>query len=521
MPRILLPSLLAAALAFSSAHAAPEEAPTTPGASVFDDIDLLVDIRHELADGYVEEPDTREMTERAVRGMVTALEDPYTTYLTTEELEPFDRYVRGSFTGIGAEIDVHENRPRIVTPLEDSPAWNAGILARDVILEIDGQSTEDMSVPDAVKRLQGEPGTQVRLKVRHESGQEQEITITRAVINVHTVRGFLRDAQGKFDYLLDDERGIGYLRITQFSEATAGEVRKALEELQAQGAKAIILDVRFNPGGLLQSAVEISDMFLPAGETIVSVKGRKVREQTYSSTDKDVFADIPVVVLANEASASAAEIVTGALGDNERALVVGARTFGKGSVQQVKMLEGGNGALKITNAYYYVPSGRLIHRRPKAETWGVDPSEGAYVSMTPDAVRAMLERRRESDVLEKREAASQQAVTPEWIRENLLDPQLAAAVEAARGKLETGDWPTVGESNAAALSKANERATLQMRRDLLMERLREVEEDLEALEGGEATAGGDSTEAEVTAAPTDPAAVQERVEQAETANPPQ
>ncbi len=506
-----------------AAWAVPEGggvAEVAEGGSVFREIDLLVDIRHDLVQGYVEEPDTRKMVEHAVRGMVESLEDPYTTYLTTEELEPFERYVRASFTGIGAEIDMEDGRPLVVTPLEDSPAWNAGLLAGDVILEIDGASTQEMPRSEVVTRLQGDPGTKVRLRVRHETGEEAEIQITRAVINIQTVRGFLRDDAGQYDYLLDDQHRIGYLRITQFSETTTAEVRRALEQIKAQGARALILDVRFNPGGLLQAAVEISDMFLPAGQTVVSVKGRKVREQVYAATDKTVLPDIPVVVLANEASASAAEIVTGALSDSGRALFVGARTFGKGSVQQVKMLEGGGGALKMTNAYYYIPSGRLIHRRADAETWGVDPTDGAYVPLSGSDVRDLVRVRRESDVLRKREAAgSAEPVTPGWVREHLKDPQLAAAVEAVLGRLETGEWPRVGESNTQALVRESERKNLEVRRDRLREQLDLVEEELRTLAGGEPTpaeTNGATLNGEETVSPTDPAAVQKKVDAAET-----
>lgn len=494
--------------------------------SVFDQIDLLVDIRHELVDGYVEAPDQQKMIEAAVRGMVESLNDPYTSYLSPDELDPFERYVRGSFSGIGAEIDTSDGRPRIVTPLEDSPAWKAGVLAGDIILEIDGESTQDMTLPDAVKKLTGEEGTQVELLVRHESGEEQRIKITRAVINIQTVRGFRRDSDHHFDYMIDDANKVGYVRITQFSERTAGELRTALDQLKKNGVKALILDLRFNPGGLLQSAVEVSDMFLGAGKKVVSVKGRVVPEQTYEATADDVMPDVPIVVLANEASASAAEIVTGALSDNGRALFVGTRTFGKGSVQQVKMLESSQGALKLTNAYYYIPSGRLIHRREDAEVWGVDPAEGAYVPLTPEQVRTMLEVRRNADVLRDDNGATDAAVTPEWIESELKDPQLAAALRAALGRLQGGEWPQVGRSGKEELIREVKRQNLALRRDLLKERLDEVEKELRDLQaGGPVTAdstdsetAADNGEADLPAAevsPTDPAKVKERVEEAE------
>ena len=453
--------------------------------SAFDQLDLLVDIRHELVSAYVEAPDETKMIEAAVRGMVESLNDPYTTYLNADDLEMFEHNVRGSFSGIGAEVDIHENRLRIVTPLEDSPAWKAGVMAGDIVLEIDGESTLNMKLTDAVKRLTGPAGTDVNLHIRHESGEEASITITRDVIKVQTVRGYKRDANQHYDFIIDDQHNVGYVRLTQFTENTADELRDALTQIKSQNAQGLIIDVRFNPGGLLESAVEIADMFLSEGQTIVSVQGRVVPKQVFSATDDTLLPDMPIVIVANEASASAAEILTGALKDNGRALFVGSRTFGKGSVQQVRQLDAGQGALKLTNAYYYIPSGRLIHRRDDSQVWGVDPAADSYVPMSPQQVRDMVKLRRENDLVRQDNGTDHTAVTPEYIAEQLKDPQLAAALQAVVGKLETGSWPKVGQSNADELVKANKRANLVLRRDLLQQRLDEVQQELEAFDAGE------------------------------------
>ena len=454
-----------------------------PALSVFDQLDLLVDVRHEIVSNYVEEPKQDEMVRAAVRGMVESLDDPYTVYISPDELEPFDKAVRGSFSGIGAEVDIHENRLRIVSPLEDSPAWKAGVMAGDIVLEIDGVSTEGLKITECIQKLTGEEGTDVTIKVRHESGEEVVLTITRARISVQTVRGFLRGDDGKWDYMLDDARGIGYVRITQFTDQTAEAMTQAVGELVARDAKAIILDMRFNPGGLLESAVEVSDLFLGEGKRIVSIKGRRVPEVVHSAKDDGTIPEVPMVVLANDASASAAEIVTGALSDNDRAVFIGTRTFGKGSVQQVRMLESNAGAIKITNAYYYLPNGRNIHRRENADVWGVDPTPGFYVPMTPEQTRTLLKARRESDVLKPGNGNHNGSVTPAWIREHLADPQLAAAVDAAIGKLDTGDWPKVGQDGTDELVKVAKRQSLITQRDLLKDRLATVEAELAKLEG--------------------------------------
>ena len=481
-------------------------------ADAYDQVQLLVDLRHELANEYVDEPDQQEMVEGAIRGMIEALDDPYTQYFPIEEFQAFNENVQGEFTGIGAEVTIENNRLHIVTPLEDSPAWESGVMAGDTVLEIDGTDTLNLSIDDAIKLLKGPAGTEVNIKVRHASGEEQDITITRAKIEVQTVRGFNRDADHRYNFYLDPEKQIAYIRLTQFSQRTAEEALDVMRDLKGQGVRGLVLDLRFNPGGLLDAAVTLSDAFLDEGQTVVSVRGRNVPEQVFKSTGDNLMGDTPVVVLANSFSASASEIVAGALADNDRALFVGERTFGKGSVQQVKMLQGGQGALKITNAYYYLPSGRNIHRRNKAEgePWGVDPTEGAYVSMDAEARRAMIDARRERDRIDDGNGTlTEQLITPQWIESTLLDPQLAAAHRALLGKLESGDWPTVGQSNADALAMAAEQANLLRQRELLEETLAEVNQKLAMMEAGEMPeADGDKTEASVepetdTAAPSE------------------
>ncbi|MEM6459595.1 MAG: S41 family peptidase, partial [Planctomycetota bacterium] len=412
----------------------------------------------------------------------------------------FNESIESEFTGIGAEVSIENNRLHIVTPLEDSPAWKAGVMAGDTVLEIEGTDTFDLPINDAIKLLKGPAGTDVTIKVRHANGEEATLTITRDRIEVQTVRGFARKADHGYDYFLDRDAGVGYLRITQFGVPTAGEVEAKLRELKDDGLSALILDLRYNPGGLLDAAVKISDLFLTEGQTVVSVRGRAVPETVYRSTGDTLLPDVPVVVLANPFSASASEIVAGALSENDRALFVGERTFGKGSVQQPKMLSGDQGVLKITNAYYYLPTGRNIHRRADAETWGVDPSADAYVPMNPDQRRQRIEARRARDIIDAQNGSGSpdETVTPDWIEDTLKDPQLAAALRAIRGKLDTGDWPAVGKSNADELVRLAEREQLNRQRELLEESLAEVNEKLRKL-GSDEPAGTTDAEAEAQA----------------------
>ena len=449
-------------------------------------VDLLTHVRHEIEADYVEEPDMDAIVRAGVRGMVEALNDPYTNYISPEELEQFDKAIRGTFSAIGAEIEAYENRIRIVTPLEDSPAWEAGILAGDLILEVDGESTEGMTVNEAVDRLTGKEGTPVVLKVRHESGEEQEIRIVRARIDVPTIKGWRRTADNHWDFMLDSKNKIGYIRITQFVDKTAGALRDAIETLHEDGARGIILDVRFNPGGLLEAATEISDMFLAKDQVILTVKGRNAREHVTRATDEGSITDLPIVILANERSASASEILTGALADNNRAKFIGTRTFGKGSVQQVKMLVAG-GAIKITNAYWYTPSGRQLHRKSdESETWGVDPEDGFYVPMSFEDMREMAEVRRNSPWSRANGEAKLPTITPQWIDTELKDPQLSAGLRAMVGFLDTGDWPAVGEAGAEHLARQAQHDELIRQRDFLRERLGELEAEIERLASGEA-----------------------------------
>ncbi|MCC7192822.1 MAG: S41 family peptidase [Phycisphaeraceae bacterium] len=454
---------------------------------VFDQLDLLVDVRHQIVGGYVEKPDEKKMMESAVRGMVESLNDPFTIYIPPDDLPQFTKAISGTFVGIGAEVDTFQNRVRIVSPLEESPAWKAGVMAGDILLEINGQSTLNMKINDAITKLQGEEGSIVKVKVRHDTGEEVDLTITRARINVQTVKGFRRNGDSHWEFMIDESNKIGYIRILQFTDKTASELKAALDRLTAAGVKGLILDVRFNPGGLLQSAVDVSNMFLDKGKRIVSVKGRIVPESVEYANGQGEIPPIPMVVIANEASASAAEVVTGALSDNNRAVFIGTRTFGKGSVQQVYPLDNELGALKMTNAYYYLPNGRNIHRRENSETWGVDPADGYYVLMAPNEIKTMIEIRRDSDVLRKGNGKSEASVTPEWIKTKLADPQLAAALQAVQGKLLTGVWPKVGESGAAQLAKRTKHDNLQRQREQLAQRLDEIDAELDKLDGNIAT----------------------------------
>ncbi len=452
--------------------------------------DSFVDVQREIVRHYVEEPDPDKMMRGAIEGMIKTLDDPHTNYLPPEELEQFDKNTRGSFSGIGAVISSRDGQLIVVSPLEDSPAYEAGIKAGDAILEVDGKSTEGETTTQAVKRITGPEGSQVELKIRHENGVEKVVSVTRRTIQIQTVKGFRRNAEHHWDYWLNAEKGIAYINLTQFSGNTSDMLRKAIGEInEGSKLKGLILDLRFNPGGLLSQATEISDMFLDKG-VIVSTEGRTSPKEV-AEADPATVGDFPIVILVNQYSASASEIVSGALKDNQRATIVGTRTFGKGSVQQVRGLAGGNGAIKVTTAYYYLPSGRSLHRRTESEVWGVDPTDGFYVPMSGEQIEKMQEARQASDVINADDGNKAPAITPEWLRDTRFDPQLAAALEAMGTRLETGKFKPLGADNATLQSHLSERKNLEQRRERFQEGLDELNKKLKELDDKIAKISGD------------------------------
>lgn len=457
--------------------------------------DPLVDVRQRIVRYYVTEPDEQAMLEGAIDGMIDTLDDPYSTYFTARQLESFEKQTRGTFSGIGAEIEVRDGVLTIVSPLEDSPAFNAGIMAGDIILQINHEPVpEDITATEAVERITGPEGTKVHLKIKHLSGDIVDLSITRQRIEIQTVKGYQRDAEGHWDFMLDPQQKIGYVRMTQFSGPTYEKLVEALNDLTDRDMAGLILDLRYNPGGLLESAVQVANLFLEDGQ-IVSTRGRATQPRSFDAKRSGTLAQFPMIVLVNEGSASASEIVSGALKDNQRAIVLGTRTVGKGSVQQLMPLEGDEaGGVKLTTSHYYLPSGRNIHRREEAETWGVDPNEGYYVPMDVDRRIEMMKLRREGEIIRPDNgdpADHTMPTSPKAIREKLKDDQLAAAVEAMLGRLKDGRFKPTGQSNATLLAHLSERETLIRQQQVLQERLAKVDEELERLAGLIIEKGGD------------------------------
>ncbi|MCL4193036.1 MAG: S41 family peptidase [Thermoguttaceae bacterium] len=368
---------------------------------------LLVDTIDEVERNYVKDISRRELIEAAIRGVLREL-DPYSSYIDPREMRQFRTSVESEFGGIGIQIAVDEGQLKVLSPLVGTPAYRQGILAGDRIVAIDDQPTESLSIDDAIQRLKGKEGTSVTLTVIHPNKTEPEkITVTREVIHVQTVLGDHRKADDSWDYMLDAKKRIGYVRLTGFSRNTAAELRQALKQLKEQDLKGLILDLRFNPGGLLSSAIEICDMFIAEGR-IVSTKGRNTPERVWDAKKDGTYEGFAMVVLVNRFSASASEIVAACLQDHKRAVIIGERTWGKGSVQNVIELERGENdsaagsALKLTTASYHRPSGKNIHRFPGADEddeWGVTPDEGFQLKLSDIDLVRLVEDRRKRDVI--------------------------------------------------------------------------------------------------------------------------
>jgi carboxyl-terminal processing protease len=459
-------------------------------------LDELIEVKTIINQRYHAKPDEQKLLDGAIKGMVDALDDPYTEYVPASDAQEFNKGLTGEYVGIGAQIEKKDGWLTIVSPLEDSPALRAGIMANDRIKYIDETSTFDITADDCVDLLLGTPGTDVTLTV--ERGDEEfKLTITRERIKTRAVKGLHRDPAKPeaWDYFIDHEKAIGYIRLTQFTPGCSLEVANALVAMGAdQGKlKGLVLDLRYNPGGLLSEAEAIADLFLKDG-VIVSTRGRTIPERVTRARDAGTLPPMAIAILINEQSASASEVLAGALVENNAAITVGTRTYGKGSVQSLHNIPGGNGSeLKITEQAYYLPTGRSIQRKDDSAQWGVDPSAGFFVPMTDEQIIAMFEVRRAEEILRAAGKADEAANwdSPSWIIEHVKDPQFTAAYRAVEGKVTTGEWVHTGEEGSP--EQQSQIAELKRTRELQMRLERELERTdrrLAALEAGKDPGAG-------------------------------
>ena len=411
---ILWVFVIALLFTLRTANCAPKEKeqPHTDKSAMYEQIQIFSDAITLIQQNYVEEIEPRKLIYGAMSGMLRAL-DPYSQFMDPDTYNEIKVETTGKFGGLGIEISIHDNLVTVIAPIDGTPAYDAGVKSGDRIVKINGEPTRDITLIDAVKKLRGEPGTTVTLTVLREGENKLlEFAIKRDIIRITSIK--------KFDVL---EGSIGYIRLVEFQEDTAKELDKALAALEAKKITGLILDLRDNPGGLLNSAVDVSDRFLDNNEMIVSTRGRqKDQILEFRAHKENIAHNYPLVILANKGSASASEIVAGAIQDNKRGIVVGTKTFGKGSVQTVVPLADGS-ALRITTAKYFTPSGRSIMND------GINPDvvveQKEYKEMAKDNAQEIFESL-EGNNVKKPVTAVKEEKAP-------YDHQLSTAIDILKG----------------------------------------------------------------------------------------
>lgn len=384
-------------------------------------LNLFGDVFERVRADYVEDVSDENLIEAAINGMLTSL-DPHSSYLSPKNFRDMQVQTRGEFGGLGIEVTMENGYVKVVSPIDDTPAFRAGLKTNDLITHLDGEQVQGLTLSQAVEKMRGKVGSDLKLTIRREGREPFDVTVTRAVIKIRSVRSRMEG---------DD---IGYVRITSFSEQTATSVERAIKRFKENSKnklKGIVLDLRNNPGGLLDQSVKVSDAFLNQGE-IVSTRSRRADEgQRFNAKPGDVADGMPIVVLMNGGSASASEIVAGALQDHRRGIVMGTRSFGKGSVQTIIPLSG-HGAIRLTTARYYTPSGRSIQAK------GIDPDiivEQATVQKVDqprrtreDDLRGRLDNPNDAEPEKPADGKKPAAAT-----EKAVDYQLARAIDLLRG----------------------------------------------------------------------------------------
>jgi carboxyl-terminal processing protease len=401
-------------------------------ADTYRQLNLFGDVFERVRADYVEKPDDSKLVESAINGMLAGL-DPHSSYMDPKSFRDMQVQTRGEFGGLGIEVTMEDGLIKVVSPIDDTPASKAGVLANDIITNIDDDAVQGLTLNQAVEKMRGPVNTKIKLKITRK-GQDKplDLTLTRDVIRVRAVRSRAED-------------DVGYIRITQFNEQTTENLKKAISDLGTQipadKLKGFIVDLRNNPGGLLDQAISVSDAFLEKGE-IVSTRGRNAEEtQRFSARPGDLTKGKPVIVLVNGGSASASEIVAGALQDHKRATIMGTRSFGKGSVQTIIPLGAGNGALRLTTARYYTPSGKSIQAK------GIVP-EIEVLQDVPDDLKARTDTKGESSLRGHLKAdgdeqtGSQSYVPPDPKNDKALN----SALDLMRGKQTNAAFPPTGKT---------------------------------------------------------------------------
>ncbi|MCP4268373.1 MAG: S41 family peptidase [Candidatus Brocadiaceae bacterium] len=383
----------------------------------YQDFEEFINVINEIKNKYVEEVELRALLKNAYRGMLAGL-DPYSQFIDSKNLEELKIETEGEFDGLGIEVVIADGYLTVLTPIIDSPAFRAGVYIGDKIIKIDGKSTKNITISEAIDMLRGKTHTTVTITVVHEGESEPvDITIERKKIHIQSARG---------TRIVDEEYKIGYVAVSSFQDHTIEDLDTAVKELEEQGMESLILDLRFNPGGLLNVAVEMADKFIKKG-VIVSTKGRhKTQQHEYKAHRSKTYDDYPLVILVNNGSASASEIVSGAVKDLKRGLLLGNKTYGKGSVQTLIPIENRNSALKLTTAKYYTPSGTMI------DGLGIEPD--IKVALTKKELRELHKNLARVNATDIRTKESKKPIEDHNNdKEEFVDIQLSKAIDVLKG----------------------------------------------------------------------------------------
>jgi carboxyl-terminal processing protease len=422
----------------------------------------IVDVLAEVDRNYVRDlndDDKKQLVENMINGGLEKL-DPHSQYFNAEELNAFESQSEGEFGGVGILLTKDAKTPflKVESPLPGTPAYDAGIQAHDLIVKVGDKSTENMTIRDAQQVIKGKPGTPVVLTILHEGGTKpREVSLTRAIIELHPIMGYARrpDNPAQWDFMADKENKIALVRLLLFNEKSDKELRAAVEQATRNGARALVLDLRDNPGGLLSQAVGVADLFLDKG-VIVSTKDRHGGTRSWSAkgpgTLLEPAAKHPMAVLVNRGSASASEIVAAALQDHHRATIVGERSYGKGSVQKVFPIPRDHAAVKLTTEVWLTPNGKNIHRWPTStdkDEWGVHPDPGFEVKLTDEQRKEYVEHMRQLDTIQGKPGVVKEAPKPAASGKPYKDPVLEKALEHLRKQLREVGAAPAARRNAA------------------------------------------------------------------------
>jgi carboxyl-terminal processing protease len=388
-------------------------------ADTYKQLNLFGEVFERVRADYVDDVSDNSLVESAINGMLTSL-DPHSNYLNTKNFNDMKVQTRGEFGGLGIEVSMENGLVKVVSPIDDTPAARAGLKPGDLITHLDGEPVQGMTLPEAVEKMRGPVSSEIKLTIRREGRDPFDVKLTRATIRIQSVRSHL------------EGDNIGYIRVTTFNEQTDTGLNNAMKSLKQQAGNkliGVVLDLRNNPGGLLDQAVSVSDAFLEKGE-IVSTRGRRGEDaQRYNARAGDIAGGLPMVVLINGGSASASEIVAGALQDHHRAILLGTRSFGKGSVQTIIPLPG-HGAMRLTTARYYTPSGRSIQAK------GIDPDivvDAAKIEKTAEKGEAKAATATDLKRDDAVEGGTEQSSVDPSIMGTPADYQLTRAVDMLRG----------------------------------------------------------------------------------------